>query len=108
MKIDIPSPKFLAEMSNEGVRSFEKDVLEGPLFRKTVLNIEEAALEGYTGYRHRISSSDDMRELEVIVNALKEAGYYCEIETKTGEGWIGKYNVRDLVISWDEEDLEGR
>lgn len=103
MTKDIPTADFLAEVSAEGAIAFEVEVLEGPLFKKIVRGIEDAALNGYTRYSRSLHSNDDMRKLEVVQTALKDVGFYCEIETVSKRGLLGQYNERYFIIDWSQE-----
>jgi hypothetical protein len=102
MKTNIPLPTFLAEMSEEGTRSFEQQVLEGSLLKRFIRSIEDSALEGYTGYRHKIHPGEDIRSLKVIQKVLKEAGYKCEFENIEKKGLITNYFENYLVIKWSK------
>ena len=102
MKTNIPLPIFLAEMSEEGTRSFEQQVLEGPLLKRFIRSIEDSALEGYTGYKHKIQPGEDIRSLKVIQKALKESGYKCEFEEVEKRGLITNYFEKYLVVKWSK------
>lgn len=102
MKIDIPSPDFLSEMSEEGVKAFEQDVLEGPLFRGIVQRIEDIALAGFKSYSRKVYS-DQVRGLKVIQKNLQAAGYYCEFEERTKRSIFGEYKEQYFVVDWSGE-----
>ena len=103
MKIEIPTPEFLTEISEESVKSFERDVVEGPLFRNTIQRIEDAALAGFTRSSRKLYDVD-MRALEVIQKHLKAAGFHCEIEVQTKCGFlIGEYKEQYFVIDWSKK-----
>ena len=109
MKTEIPTPDFLAGISDEGVKSFEREVLEGPLFRGIIQRIEDNALAGYTGYSRQVFTTDEMRSLTVIRKNLQTAGYYCEFEIKTKRGIFGEYKEQRFVIDWSgEKNLKNR
>lgn len=102
MDTNIPTPQFLAEISEKGNHNFEQDVLNGPIFKKFVRAIEDSALEGFTGYRHKIYPGEDDRALKVIQKALKEAGYKCEFEEVKKKGLVAEYTDRYFHIKWSK------
>ena len=104
MKIEIPTPVFLTEISNESVKAFEQDVMQGPLFRSIIQRIEDTALAGFERYSRKIDSSDQVRSFKVIQKNLVSAGYYCEIEVQTKRGLlIGEYKEQYFVIDWSKK-----
>ncbi|MCJ8008091.1 hypothetical protein ACFFF5_17940 [Lederbergia wuyishanensis] len=100
MLVKIQTPNEMMELSEEGKKKFEKEVLEGPLFKKVLQSIEDSALKGYTGYRRKIHSQDEVRSLKVIQKYLQAAGYKCEFETEKRLGLISEYDVHYFVIRW--------
>ena len=102
MDTNIPTPQFLAEISEKGTRDFEQEILNGPILKRFIRSIEDSALEGYTGYRHKIYPGEDIRALKVVRKALKAAGYSCEFEEVEKKGLVTNYFERYLVINWDK------
>ena len=49
VKTKIPTPAYLSRLSEENTKRYEKDVLEGPLFKQILQGIEEATgwMEGH-------------------------------------------------------------
>lgn len=99
---EIPTAEFLKQLSSEGQVNYEKDVLNGPLFKKIMTQIEDSALDGFTGWRQRIDSNDDIRALKVIQKELQSKGFYCEFETLEKRGLLGPYNEQYFHIKWGE------
>lgn len=93
----------MLELSEQGKVDFKDRVLNGPTFKKVISGIEDAALEGYTGWNRTIGSNDDVREFIVIHDYLKEKGYCCEFETETKRGLLGEYKVKKFVVKWDKK-----
>lgn len=100
MEPNIPTPQFLADISEKGKRDFEQEVLKGPIFKRFVRAIEDAALEGYSGYKHRIHPGEDIRALKVIQKNLKAAGYDCEFVDVEKKGLVADYTERYFHIKW--------
>ncbi|MEX3621895.1 hypothetical protein [Viridibacillus arvi] len=101
-KINIPSPKFLKELSEERFKNYEKEVLEGPLFKRIITNIEESALKGFKGWKQRLDSHDDFRALKVICKQLSDQGFYSDFETVDVNGLVGNYKQQYFVVRWGE------
>ncbi|MFB7301706.1 hypothetical protein [Heyndrickxia sporothermodurans] len=98
------SPAELKQLSDQGLENYKKSVLEGQTLKNIINSIEDAALNGYTGYKEKLSSDDDIRELTFIRDYLKEQGYYCEIETTDKTGLLGmKFKERIFVVGWSEQ-----
>jgi len=97
---EIPTAEFLKGLTAEGLASYERDVLNGPLFKQIMTRIEDSALAGYTGWRQRVDQHDDVRALKVIQKELQSKGFYCEFETEEKRGLLGPYKDRYFQIKW--------
>lgn len=97
---EIPTADFLKQLATEGLVSYEQDVLNGPLFKRIISQIEESALAGFTGWKQLLQREDDIRALKVIQKELQLKGYHCEFETKEKQGLLGPYKVRYFEIKW--------
>lgn len=97
---EIPSAEFLNQVSKDGLANYEKEVLEGPLFKNIMKNIEDSALEGYTGWKKTIHGHDDLRALNAIRKELQAKGYYCEFETVDFNGLLGTYKKKNFHVKW--------
>ncbi|KGR89338.1 hypothetical protein [Lysinibacillus odysseyi] len=105
MKDNIPTAEFLNQLSKEGMESYKQDVLNGPVFKKIINQIEDAALDGYKGWRRPLDSrTDEMRALKVIREELQSRGFYCEFETVQKNGLLGEYKVKIFVVKWGEKE----
>lgn len=100
---EIPTADFLKTLSNDGLKNYEQEVLEGPLFKQIISAIEDSALDGYIAWSRRVDSHDDIRTLRVIRKVLIEKGFYCEFETKVKNGLLGNYNEQRFVVRWGDE-----
>lgn len=98
----IPTAEFLRQLSKEGLEDYKKDVLNGQLFKGILTKIEDAALDGYTGWKQTISTHDDIRALKVIQEELQEKGFYCEIITVEKSGLLGPYKEKKFHVKWGE------
>ena len=104
MSKDMLTAEFLNQLSNEGFANYKKDVLNGPLFKKIISQIEDAALDGYKGWNQTLDNrADDIRALNVVREELLSRGFYCEFETENKRGLIGDYSVQKFVIKWGDE-----
>lgn len=101
---EIPTAEFLNQLSKEGLESFERDVLNGSLFRSILIKIENAALDGYTGWSLNIPGNEDIRALKVIQRELKSNGFYCEFENKEKVGLLGTYKNKIFHVKWGGTD----
>lgn len=99
---EIPTAEFLKQLSGEGQVEYEKEVLNGPLFKKAINRIEDSALEGYTGWRKRLDGHDDIRALKVIQKELQSKGFYCEFKTEEKRGLLGPYKEHYFHVKWGE------
>ncbi|MEK4715370.1 hypothetical protein [Sporosarcina sp. FSL K6-5500] len=91
----------IKELTDLGKLEFEKNVLEGPLFKKVVTSIEEAALNGHSGWSIDNVPFEDIRGLKIIQTALQEAGYECEINMNNEFNFFGmKLTTRQFKVSW--------
>lgn len=99
---EIPTAEFLKKLSGEGLANYKKDVLGGQLFKKIMMQIEDAALDGFTGWRQRLDSNDDVRALNVIKKELQSKGFYCELETVEKHGLIGPYKEQYFKVKWGD------
>ncbi len=100
---EIPTIEFLKKISDEGFEDYKKDVLNGPLFRKIMIQIEDAALAGYTGRKNKLDHrTDDFRALKVIQKELQAKGFYCEFETVEKKGLIVPYKEQYFHVKWGE------
>lgn len=99
---EIPTADFLKQLSSDGLASYKKDVLNGPLFRKIMTSIEDSALDGYTGWKKRVDSHDDIRALKVIQEELQKKGFHCEFETVEKRGLLGAYKEQYFRVKWGE------
>lgn len=100
----ITKAEELQELTELGQVEFEKSVLDGPLFKNILAQMEEAALEGYGGFNKTIHNSDEIRELKVIQKAFLEAGYECEIEIENQKGAFGlPYTSRKFIVRWNKK-----
>jgi hypothetical protein len=103
-KNKVPTPGELMELSNKGKEEFKARVLKGTTFREIISNIEESAIEGYTGWRQKIYSDSDFRELGVIRDYLIENGYSCEIKRDKKVGaWGLVYYENYFRVNWDNK-----
>lgn len=99
------SPEELKQLSELGFENFKNSVLEGQTFKQIINSIEGSALNGYTGWEKTLTSEDNIRELTIIRDHLKENGYYCEIETKDKQNIFGmNYKENKLVIKWGKNN----
>lgn len=103
-KPDIPTPDFVQGLSEEGVKNFEREVLNGSLFRDVIQSIEDAALAGYTETSRTFHSTETKRALGVIRKNLQAAGYYCEFGIQTKLSYFGEYKEPCFVIKWSAEN----
>lgn len=99
---EIPTAVFLKQMADEGLVSYEKEVLEGPLFKKIIIQIEDAALAGYAGRKNTLNGGDDIRALKVIQKELQSKGFYCEFEMEDVRGLMGTYKEQFFHVKWGE------
>lgn len=91
MTFNIPTAEQLRAIAKQGYQEYCQTVLNGPLFKKVLWRIDEAAQVGGTSWEYPISSSDEYRELKVIARKLEEVGgLKCAFKA----GWI--------VVSWEE------
>ncbi|AJK89667.1 MULTISPECIES: hypothetical protein [Lysinibacillus] len=97
---EIPTAEFLKQLSGDGQANYEKDVLNGPLFKKIIAKIEDSALDGYTGWRQSVDRHDDVRALKVIQKELQSKGFHCEFETENKQGLLGAYKLQYFSIKW--------
>ncbi|MEK4715263.1 hypothetical protein [Sporosarcina sp. FSL K6-5500] len=89
------------ELSNLGQMEFEKNVLEGPMFKNVVTSIEEAALNGYSSWSINNVPFEDIRGLKIIQTALQAEGYECEINMNNEFNFFGmKLTTRQFKVSW--------
>ncbi|MEK5176899.1 hypothetical protein NST63_27530 [Heyndrickxia sp. FSL W8-0496] len=98
------SPADLMELSKIGKEAYKESVLSGPTLKKIIENIEDSALKGYTGWRKKLTSNDDLRELKIIKDYLCENGYDCEFKTEKKKSLIAEYYERYFVISWEKNN----
>ncbi|WP_369354222.1 hypothetical protein [Lysinibacillus capsici] len=97
---EIPTADFLKQLAADGLASYERDVLNGPLFKQIMTRIEDSALAGYTDWRQRVDQHDDVRALKVIQKELQSKGFQCEFKTEEKQGLLGLYKVRYFEIKW--------
>lgn len=100
MSDKIPTAEFIKQLAGDGLASYKQDVLNGPLFKKIISQIEDSALDGYTGWHKKIDSHDDMRALKVIQNELQSKGFKCEFETVEKRGLIMPYKEQYFQVKW--------
>ena len=98
---EIPTAEFLNSVSKEGLASYEREVLEGPTFKRIMKNIEDSALEGYTGWKQTLHG-EDIRALKVIRKELQTKGYYCEFEETDVQGLLGSYKKNTFHVKWSD------
>lgn len=97
---EIPTADFLKQLSSEGMANYEKEVINGPLYKKIKTKIEDSALDGFTGWRQRLDGHDDIRALKVIQKELQSKGFHCEFETEEKQGLLGPYKLQYFYIKW--------
>ena len=97
------TPAELMELSKLGKEAYKESVLSGPTLKKIIENIEGSALKGFTGWRKKLISDDDLRELKVIKDYLLENGYKCEFKTEKKRSLIGEYSEQYFLISWEQK-----
>lgn len=97
---EIPTADFLKQLATEGLVSYEQDVLNGPLFKRIISQIEESALAGFTGWKQLLQREDDIRALKVIQKELQSKGFHCEFETENKQGLLGAYKLQYFSIKW--------
>ncbi|GKV69825.1 hypothetical protein NCCP2716_23230 [Sporosarcina sp. NCCP-2716] len=100
----ITNPEDMRKISVDGQMEYEKSVMEGPLFKSIMAEMEQAALEGYSGFNQTITDSADLRDYYVIQKAFTDAGYKCEIEIERRKGLMNiPYVIRKFFVSWDND-----
>ncbi|MFD4492993.1 hypothetical protein [Lysinibacillus fusiformis] len=97
---EIPTAEFLKQLSAEGQISYERDVLNGPLFKRIIAQVEESALAGFAGWKQIIQREDDIRALKVIQKEMQSKGFHCEFETENKQGLLGAYKLQYFNIKW--------
>ena len=82
MAFQIPTADHLRQVANQGYITYRKSVLEGPLFKKILRKIEDAAIIGGTSWECLIESDEEYRALKVIQTELSTYGYDCKFRGK--------------------------
>ncbi|WP_285397611.1 hypothetical protein [Lysinibacillus sp. fls2-241-R2A-57] len=100
---EIPTAEFLKQLASEGQANYEKDVLDGPLFKQIMTKIEDSALDGFTGWRQSVDTHDDVRALKVTQKELQSKGFYCEFEIVEKRGLLGPYKEQYFQVKWGGE-----
>ncbi|AVK84424.1 hypothetical protein C3943_13020 [Lysinibacillus sp. B2A1] len=80
MAFQIPTADHLRQVANQGYITYRKSVLEGPLFKKILRKIEDAAIIGGTSWECLIESDEEYRTLKVIQAELQGHGYDCKFK----------------------------
>jgi hypothetical protein len=99
-QLEIIKADDMKELSEFGKEEFEKSVLEGPLLKSVIRNIEDSALGGYTGWTTKFDSSVDVREFKVIQKYLTDAGFNCEIKSELKKGLVYQYTQNSFHVNW--------
>lgn len=94
----------LAKLSEDGRLQFEKDALDSLDFKSLIRNIENAALDGYTGFNQKLHSSDNRRVYNVFIKFLITAGYSAEIKRVERKSLIGVFYTDEFHVSWKSEE----
>jgi len=99
----IPNPSFLTSTAEESYKEYRKEILEGKFMRNIINGIETAALDGYKGWRTEIFEKESEKDYEIVQEALRRAGYKCEIKTEKRNNLIFKNNTiteRHFIVRW--------
>ncbi|GLC88238.1 hypothetical protein [Lysinibacillus piscis] len=91
MTIQIPTAAHLRVVAKQGYADYCKTVLEGPLFKRVLRKIDEAAQIGGTSWEYQMQSDDEQRELKVIAQKLEEVG-----------GLACIFKIGYFAVSWEE------
>lgn len=89
----LQSAASIAEVAHANRQIFIKEVLEGPVFKKMVRVIEEAALTGKKQCSFEVFSAESIEVSEVLVDTLHSAGYKTKL-----------LNNGNITITWGKED----
>ncbi|UAT29544.1 hypothetical protein K7T73_13140 [Bacillus badius] len=93
----------LNKIANEGKERFEKEALESKEFKNILAKIEEAAIEGFKGWRQKVEADEDIRAYNAYIKALNDAGYKAELKTETCQSALGfTFNERYFVVKWEQ------
>lgn len=93
----------LSKIANEGKERFEKEALESQQFKNILAKIEEAAMEGFKGWRQKVEADEDTRAYTAYIKALKDAGYKAELKTVKGKSLMGLlYEETYFVVKWEQ------
>ncbi|HLR88454.1 MAG TPA: hypothetical protein VK042_01865 [Atopostipes sp.] len=90
----------IKELAETGSKQFEKNTIEGPLFKSIVNEIEVSAIEGYSSWIKILDSTDDLQALKVIRKYLIEAGFTCEFESEERESLVNTYKLWKFSVRW--------
>lgn len=88
------------ELSVLGAEEFKTDVLEGPIFKRVVVGIEDAVLQGLNEYEQFSNDLGDDRTIAIISAELEREGYDCAIAEEGYRIFSIGFKREILRIKW--------